>query len=298
MLENLILDWDGVFTIIEKEAQPYLAHYPLAFASKTKLDEIEVVKRAEVLRERIAANPDSDMVVNGHIVARANVTPYDINRTAFLTLLNQLRAEGHSNLPLDCMESDFLHQLHKESHQKVVNVYRQGAKECLQGLLDCGYSIVVVTSSGTEKVEENLMELGFSQIPVLGRAKKYNVEPQITAVPESIQIPGFRRPTLIRRGSYLRILQQLDEHRGFNSKNTAVVGEVFEHDLALPLQMGYRSIFLVTPAASDLEITFLSEVPKGKVVQDLRELSDYLNRLRITNQSFYQEPNSLRINPR
>jgi hypothetical protein len=146
-------------------------------------------------------------------------------------------------------ETKFMVDLYLEAISKVQGKethYREGkerTKKFLDGVLD-KYDLIFVTNSNKEKVERYLKEFGndyFCNIAVIGNAKKLFVNKNFDKVPKSFTPQNFKRDVLLRRENYYEILEFLS--RGsFSNKNTTIVGDIYELDLALPDYLGYNVV--------------------------------------------------------
>jgi len=274
VIENLICDWDGVFSVIELEAQAYLEAYRRKFIEDTGIDAKLVMQHLLNFERAIASDVDYKMTVNGLPTGRANVTPYDLNRAVFTELIDFLRIQG-LNVPKPEDVNDYLHSLHKHAHGFVGTAYRNGAARTLQSFKDLRLNVTFVTSSGTEKVRGNLDELGFD-FGVFGNAKKY----QVDSDEGSMVIPGYGS-VFVCRQKYLGVLRILKLKNGYEPENTLAIGDIFEHDLAVPFSLGYRVALFDSDTVIQPERDIITNTRMGVVVSDLDDLASEVLRMKF-----------------
>src|SRR3989338_5962805 len=104
----------------------------------------------------------------------------------------------------------------------------------------------VVTNSETDAVQGkiNLLGTDVSRITVLGGAKKYVLDDEWTALPESLEEPGFGRPLYLRRRNYADILSRVMKEKGVAPEQVLVAGDIYELDLLLPQHLGMHIALL------------------------------------------------------
>jgi hypothetical protein len=272
IITNVIADWDGTFTVMSKEAVGYLDNYLVAFSKRSELSLGFLVPLVEKLRYEIAADDHRMMFVNNLPTGRANVSPYDLNRAVFTDLIEILRARASGVLPSVAGVDDYLHSLHKEAHH-FTSLHCYPESRAAISCLNEQFNLVFATSSGTEKVRSNLESFGLD-VEVFGDAKKYSVDPTFTEVPEFLPFSGIE--VLLRRRKYYSVLKFLEQERGFSPSETVVVGDIFSHDLALPVQLGYGVVLQDNSTVIDVERSFLRSHPRGWLVKDLDHLYDVL----------------------
>ncbi len=265
----LVLDFDGTMTDAEREGGPFREGYLEDIATLCGADLGEVMVLATRFEREVAADPQSyGWLFHGHIVAPATVDPYlrvmPVARKVF-DHFGCFTDEGDRTRLLDGI-------LYKYNYTKTLNVFREGAAEVL-GALE-GTATYVVTNSHTEHVKAKIADLGVHWLVerVHGRAKKYVIEHDFDAVPEQMSLPGLSRPVLLRRAHYFRVLDALLKENGQDWSQLLVVGDIFELDLALPLQLGARVGLVVNGFTPDYEKDYLAGHPRGLLIQDIGEI--------------------------
>ena len=170
--------------------------------------------------------------------------------------------------------------LYKYNYQKTTQVFRNGAMELLQALVD--EQCYIVTNSHTDAVQhklsllENKRKQGKSLSPfqsrVFGRAQKYVVDPTFDLVPESLTLPELSRPVLLRRRHYYQVLNELLSSCNLDWSQLWIFGDIFELDLSLPLSLGAQVGLVVNPFTPSWELNFLQSHPRGHLINDLSEV--------------------------
>ncbi len=280
MSSMLILDFDGTITDAEQEGKPFRTGFLSDIAVLTGCSEPEIEAMAISFEAEISENPDAHgWVYNGNIVAPASVDPYLRIMPVARMICDACHAFTNEQDRTRLMDGI----LFKYNYQKTKIAFRKSAHSVLARLKKS--NVYVVTNSHTEPVqtkirhldqEANTNTLGWLIERVHGRAKKYVVDTSFTTVPESFELPGLSRPVLLRRPRYFEILEGLRQKDGVRWENIAVVGDIFELDLALPLALGARVALAVNPFTPEYEKDFLQQHPRGQLLTDLSEIPTWL----------------------
>ncbi len=243
----VILDFDGTFTDVEKEAGPFFEAYKADAQARLAIKDFDNAwnKALEVLAKDPA---HYGWTYEGEIVAPGNADPY-LRATVVINMLlddNGLYADPDER-------ADLLRDLYFTNYPKADTVFRDEAKQVVEALIASGIPTVVVTNSDTDAVNDKINKLdpeGRDKLRVCGNAKKFVVreldapDPRFDAVPKSMNVEGLRRPVLLRRGDYYEQLRSLWEELDTTPGKTLVVGDIYELDLALPSILG-ASVHLV-----------------------------------------------------
>jgi FMN phosphatase YigB (HAD superfamily) len=270
----LVLDFDGTMTDAEAEGVPFREGYleDVAALVGHPLDDVHALARR--FEAEVAAAPDDHgWIYNGRIVAPATVDPYlrimPVARKIF-DACGAFPSEDDRSRLLDGV-------LYKYNYPKTRRAFRPGAAEVLRAL--AGTETHVVTNSHTEPVQEKIRALGadleWLAARVHGRAKKYVVDDAFTAVPESLAVPGLKRPVLLRRRAYHEALDGLRARAGCGWDEVAVVGDIFELDLALPLALGARVGLVANDFTPAYEKAFVAAHPRGRLLATLAQIPEY-----------------------
>lgn len=278
----VILDFDGTFTDVDAEAEPFVAAYRSDLADLLGRD---IDAAWEEARAVVAQAPhEHGWKEGGRIVAPALADPYILSTVVGRLVLDRFgvaREEG--------LRSAILQLFYTRGYPRTRHAFRPHAIEVIEALLaKLPGRVFVVTNSNPDTVRGKLDALspGLSaRLPVEGNARKFllaPVEAGETGADEFGALPAERwiaslpgRPMLVRRGHYFRILHALLTRAGARAGECLVCGDIYELDLALPEAMG-ASIHLVTRASTpDYEIDAAQELgTRGGVSDDLRSILD------------------------
>jgi hypothetical protein len=271
----LALDFDGTMTDAELEGAPftlgYLDDLALLCGRRTGDDELaEIAARARAL---VDSDPEAAFVWMGHAVAPSRVDPYLRIVPIAHAVLDHFGA-----FPRPEDRSALLGRLlYKYNYAKTRTVPRPGAKALLESL--AGTDTWVVTNSYTEHVTAKIATVlgapggGWLAERVRGNASKFEIDEAWTEAPQSLAIPGLQRPVLLRRHKYWSVLKGVLGGRGFDQ--LAVVGDIFELDLAMPLALGARVGLVAGPNTPPHEIAFVAGHSRGRVLRSLDEVKDF-----------------------
>lgn len=277
MLKLLVLDFDGTMTDAEEEGRPFRTGYLQDVAALIGADYEQVEVRARHFEAKVAADPDSyGWVYGGTIVAPATVDPYLRIMPVARMIFDEagiFTNETERTRLLDAV-------LYKYNYTKTTTAFRPGAGELLRALT--GTQTYVVTNSHTTPVQGKIRSLGarpdggndldWLLERVYGRAKKYVVDGGFEAVPEHLDLPGLSRPVLLRRKQYHDVLAKLLADAGLGWDELAVVGDIFELDLALPLAMGATVALVVNEFTPAYEQEFVAAHPRGRIITTLDQV--------------------------
>ena len=268
----LVLDFDGTFTDVEREAIPFLEVYRAGLA---RLLGEAIDDRWREAVEVVQSDPDAHgFEYAGRIVAPSHADPYIL-----ATSVANLVLAGHPELSGET-RAHALEALFAESYAKADTVFRPDAGEVVEAVLSYGAPVFVVTNSHTAHVQDKIRALvpdHAALIEVRGDARKFHlVEPEppdsrFEALPESMQVEGLGRPVYLRRGRYFEALRRVWEETGASPERTLVGGDIFELDLALPAALGAR-IHLVARAHTPLYERAAVERAGGTWSAELRGL--------------------------
>lgn len=274
-LDCIILDFDGTFTDVEKEAVPFLEAYRDEFASVVGAD---AAKDWDEVAGEIGKTPDQfGWHFEGRIVAPSHADPYIMATSTAQKLLDDREAF------MDPAERrTFLEGIFRRNYPKAANVFRPDAKDVVEMLLGTEVPVYVVTNSLTDAVEAKLDDLapkGRDKLKVFGNARKYVIaepEGQIGAfgdVPESVDLPGLERPIYLRRGIYWDVLTTVLSEVGAAPERTLVAGDIFELDLALPAALGFPIHLVARPGTPSYERNAVTAHARGAVSEDLTSVA-------------------------
>lgn len=237
----VVLDFDGTFTDSEAEGAPFAAAYPQILAQLAGLAPAELADWPACLAQTAAESPEYGWVLGDlPAAAPADADPYIRCSMAAHKLLDRL-----GKLSDLAERGAILSTAYKKAYAHSAIVFRDGAREALDGLLTRGIHVVVVTNSDTCHVASKVDQLQLAQrdcVQVFGNAMKFHTGDvaDLAHVPQTWQLPGLSRPLYCRRDRYHQRLQSLWAQTGTSAAQTLVAGDIFELDLLLPALLGAR----------------------------------------------------------
>lgn len=267
----VLLDFDGTFTDVEKEAGPFFEAYLsdvreiLGPGFESDWDE------ATAIMSEDPAN--HGWLHEGRIVAPGNADPY-LRATVVINMVLDRRGlylDGNAR-------TDLLQKLYHRNYPKADTVFRSDAKRVVEALLASGIPTFVVTNSATDDVQRKIDKLapsGRERLTVHGNAKKFFVvDPQpndarFEALPPTMQVEGLERPIYVRRGCYYEVLRGIWEKTGFAPERTLVAGDIFELDLALPAHLGAHVQLVLKEKTEAFERRAIAQLPNADASEDL-----------------------------
>ncbi len=256
-IKCIILDFDGTFTDVEREAAPFVDAFKAAVFDLLGR-ELHALWAEQAAR--IAENPgDYGWNHEGRIVAPASADPY-INTTTTAHLVFDavgVLRDGKTRAAI-------LQALYHHAYETTLTAFRPQAKEVLEALAASGIPTFVVTNARTDAAQKKLRTLGpvgLDRIEVHGDARKFVVaEPEImderfARIPEKIYLPGLDRPVYPRRGRYYDALAAIMQRVNAAPEEVIVCGDIYELDLSMPIELGMQ-VHMVTgpkpPAAHEI----------------------------------------------
>jgi len=239
-LRCIVLDFDGTFTRVEEEAAPFERAYREALTDLLRED-ITPLWAEEVAH--VNGRPhEFGWKVDDRIVAPC-ADPYILATAVAHRLFDRLGMLKKTGFRFEVLQA-----LYRDAYRHSATAFRPEAKEALEGLLDLGLPVYVVTNSNTDVVEKKVRKLaprGVERVVVRGDARKFIVEEPQTAdarfagVPAERTLPGLQgRPVYLRRGHYYDVLRRAWNDTGATPEQTLVCGDIYELDLALPEALG------------------------------------------------------------
>lgn len=279
-IKCVILDFDGTFTDVDAEAEPFVQAYRSDLADLLGRDVAAVWAEAH---EEVSRDPNRyGWKEGGKIVAPALADPYILS-----TVIGRIVLERFQIAMDEGLRSSILQLFYSRGYPKTHHAFRPYALDVIESLLGrFPASVFVVTNSNPDAVRGKLEMLspGLSQrLPVEGNAKKFLLasltadEPGATRFAE---LPAERwvaslpeRPILVRRGHYFRILDKLLTQAGASPMEALVCGDIYELDLSLPDAMGASVHLMTRPSTPEYEMDAVAELKeRGGFGDDLRSL--------------------------
>ncbi len=282
---KVILDYDGTLTAEEEQVEE-LAERSITALSRDILRVPLPRLREEYFSTRamILAEPYNYWwEVNGAIAAYGDEGAFITNTTTIQTMLRLEPAYAKAveeSFPgveydpiMDCSNYLFhTYTFELEPH------FREAAEAVLKGLVDAvDMEPVILSSSKGDKVGKNLRALGFGEIRVLGDTRQYEMDPSWDKTfVDPVQGEGqiFRvddkRTIDLRRPAYYEALMREQKDSG----GLIVVADTLSMPGALPMMMGIPFVLLRTSYTPLWCGRYVSEHPKGTVLEDLALLPE------------------------
>lgn len=286
-IEQLILDFDGTLTDVDQEAVPFVEGYKGSLAKLLQMNTADLQSEWDVAEAEVLAHPAEHgwrhNGVGGVIVAPAYADLYLRSRAIAILILTK---DAH-RLPEKNSLSEILNNLFGENYLKSNTCFKPDAEVFLRETI-AAVNVAVATNSNSDSVTAKLRTISFdpSNLTLCGNARKYVVDHdgrQALGIrwndcPVQEDVPGFGRPVYFRRPCYHGVLEHI---RGTTPpKRVAVMGDVYELDLALPQKLGMHIILAPKPSTPQYEIDAVLNYRRGHVVTDLRQAQELVMRLK------------------
>lgn len=284
--ENIILDFDGTLTNLEKEASPMLEKWNELFSEKTGFPYEKLKTEIENISEYVKKDPSQGWKDNntGEIVARADADPYTFHTVIYQNLLEKISQSDELeeyNLPKDKgSQFEFLKKIFGEAYPYAQTSFREGEKATKQFLdeLTKNYNVSIVTNSKKDSIVNKLEKLkGDFNLDIKEDAKKYKLDNSMEDMDKEYTPSHFPQPVKLRRGMYKDRLDELKNNKSFKPKKTSVIGDIFEFDLALPEYMDYNVIQIHTPNIKDYEIKHHKDSQNNFYAENYQQILNYLS---------------------
>jgi FMN phosphatase YigB (HAD superfamily) len=277
-IECIVLDFDGTFTLVDREAVPFVEGFVQDLAA---IVGEKVIARWDDTVARVKADPDRyGWEYDERIVAPSHADPYILATTVGQILLAEAGVDSRSE------RTKQLEALYQRNYPKSSNVFRPDAREVVEAIVRSAIPVFVVTNSQTHHVEAKLDQLaprGREQLVVRGAARKFVLtaprEPDDAwaKVPSELRVAGLSRPIFLGRGAYYDALRRIWTETGASPATTLVCGDIFELDLALPAQLGARIHLVARPDTPEYERRAARSSASGSVSQELSGLLERLD---------------------
>lgn len=278
----IVFDFDGTWTDVDAEAGPYRQAFLADVANMIGLPLPAAMIIATEIEAEIKANPDDHgWEHGGFIVAPAMADA--LQRTRAIT---GVLFDRHGMFPDRTGRGRLLDRLYREHYPKCHTVFQPNAPELMAATdVDATY---VVTNSDTAQVRRKIARLGESSVcatvcqrlldedRIRGDARKYVIDPAWDLVPESLAIPGIKRPVLLRRRAYYEVLDAIRLAHDAEWEDLFVAGDIGELDLALPLALGAQVGLVANQYTRVNEYNFLYTHERGFPFNSLSETCQFL----------------------
>jgi FMN phosphatase YigB (HAD superfamily) len=278
-IDCVILDFDGTFTDVQKEAAPFERVYLQNLNDLLGRDVSDLWRSEQAF---ILARPaDFGWEFAGQKVAPATADPYLLATATAIRVFDQLGVLKHQEL-----RTEITQVLYREAYQHTVDVFRPDARRVLEHIIESGRNVFVVTNSDTEIVRRKIRGLGAKgsdNLHVVGDARKYMivdptpVDERFLQIPVERRVDGLPRSILLRRGRYYEALRKLWTDSGTTPERTLVCGDIYELDLALPDALGSSVHLVLRKNALDYERRAIeAAAPRGGMSDELAGVLDRL----------------------
>ncbi len=272
--ECVVLDFDGTFTDVEKEAVPFLAAYRDDLEASLGADAVSGWDEAAA---HIGESPERfGWEFEGRIVAPSHADPYVMATSTAQKILDD------GGLVTDPGERRrFLEDIFRRNYPRAANVFRPEARRVVEQLVATGTPVYVVTNSSTDAVEAKLDALapaGRGHLTVIGDAKKYVIaepatpDPTFDALPATRTIDGLERPIHLHRGPYFDALRRVLGATGATAATTLVCGDIYELDLAMPAELGFHVHLVARPGTPMYERAAVAALTRGAISESLEPI--------------------------
>lgn len=273
----VILDFDGTFTLIEKEEARFSRMFFEQVRQKACIPQDEMDRLVEEHRRLIRLNPQQyGWINNGHIVAPALVDPY-IEMQVVADFI--FRAKG--TIPDGQARQDEFDSYFARRFASVWTTFKPETEAALLALEQMNPGLnYFVSNSGTKIIQRKLRALkGVDGLRdrVHGGAKKYLVDTGFASVnPATMTIEGLSRPVHLRRPKYFQAICELLARHGLNWEDTVVVGDIAELDLFMPLALGATVALMDHPRVPEYERRFFRSHSRARLLSSPGEIISLL----------------------
>lgn len=277
-MKCVILDFDGTFTDAEAEGAPFASAFKDGVFDLVGRDieaEWDEVKRA------IHAKPASfGWVFDGHIVAPALADPYILSTTIAQGVLDRVGILKNAEV-----RNAVVQGVYHWAYGKTASMFREEAREVLEGVLAKGLKTYCITNASTDGVIRKLESLipgvvTEKRITIFGAAQKFwigtpqNPDARWEKLPAEYTVEGLERPILVRRGRYFDALQKVLAETGADPSEVIVCGDIFELDQSLPVNLGMKIHLVKGATTPDYELAEVARL--GQTSGKLKALLDRL----------------------
>lgn len=277
-IKCVVLDFDGTFSDVEKEAAPFVPAYK---ADLFDLFGRDLSAEWDQEEKRIFSDPQATgWKHSGKIMAPATADPFIVTNCVVQNLFDK-----YGMLKNHDLRTAILQALYSRNYSKAVPANRPEAARVLAGVLAAGLPTYVVTNATTTAVRKKIDELeipGTERVEVIGDAKKFqyfdppDADATFKALPVSVPIPGLTREAFVRRGHYYDALQRIVTKNGVTFEELLVCGDIFELDLLLPMVLGARVHLVCRPSTPQYEIDFINGQKRGSASHTLESLLEII----------------------
>lgn len=244
-LQCVVLDFDGTFTDVEREAPGFASSFPVYLSKEIRCSVMDLWPEATAAAKREA--PELGWAFDGRTAAPADADPYVLAACAAQKVLDHLGLFANAT-----ERSALLGRVYAAAYAHTETHFRPEAAEVLRGLATLRLPMTVVTNSTPDVVAAKLAALvpdlvdgATPALGLVGNARKFLTVPlpgdpdeRFANLAEGLQVAGLSRQVLLRRGLYFDALRTIWQATGAGPATTLVCGDIYELDLALPAALG------------------------------------------------------------
>ncbi|HKY35271.1 MAG TPA: HAD family hydrolase [Polyangiaceae bacterium] len=247
-IKCVILDFDGTLTDPNKERARFETLYRDALAGATVP---AVVERWAAAARKVDEDPETNglRVAGGQLTAPGDADVYIrcFGITQLLGVDLGLAPSLDALMPLAAAAYAQAYGQMSETWSRVM--FREETEEFLDRLRERGLPVWLVTNAESLGVKRRLSVLAderWSFMNLRGLAQKFWLAPPrvasatFDALPSEQPLPRSGRPVKLKRGPYFEALRAVWDAVNVPPRDTLVVGDVYDLDLALPAALGAR----------------------------------------------------------
>jgi len=270
-VDVLIWDFDGTLTDGDKSNEPFVEGYKQDLANKLKMHLTELELYWQRGLRKILKNPSKHgWDINGRIIASALSDSVLLCQSILYQVLDEV---GKFNSPKEKVA--LRGELFLGNYGKIKPIFKEGADDCLSEVWNLfGGRVYIITNSRTNSVKKKISTLpsNHSHIPIVGHAKKYILDNKWNKVPIGIRVKGLDRLVYLRRKLYGERLEGITKEKRTTLQRLAVVGNIWEMDLALPQYFGATIGLTPNLTTPQFEKNIVSQYRKGFVAWNLEQV--------------------------
>lgn len=265
----IVLDCDGFLTDAGREGAPFVDAYVRNLTILVGRATDEIYRMVNECEAEVRAHPEKHGYKDqkGRIVAPAMADPYLRMGPVAEMIFDRCKTFKRRDERKRLMELLFLRSY---EHTKII--FRRRTRRTLKVLE--GTDTHIVTNSATDAVQKKIKRAGADWLldRVHGLARKFMLVDEWDLVPETMELPGLKRPVYLRRMWYFGLLDTLCTRAEVEWKDVLVCGDIFELDLALPLILGATVALLPNENTPRYEVDFVRSHPRGHVLTSIADI--------------------------
>jgi len=247
-IKCVVVDFDGTLTDPARERGRFEDLYRAELARATTPEYVQHhwAEAAQV----VDRNPEEHglEVMGGHVTAPGDADPY-VRCFAVTQVLNRDCQLAPSSQSLYGVSAACYAVAYNEMSGSdwSADMFRPELGDFLGALKEAGLPVWLVSNAGGEGIAQRLSclpEVWRESLQMVSDAKKYWIAPPpqpdslFDSLPSEQVVPGLSRRIQLKRGPYFDALKAVWRRAQVSHRETLVVGDVYDLDLALPLALG------------------------------------------------------------